>query len=49
MAALASYWVDIRLIFLLPFSPDLNPIEFAWKDVKKNLPMQEFETIMGKG
>ena len=27
--------LDIHLIFLPPYSPDLNPIEYIWKDVKK--------------
>jgi putative transposase len=29
--------LDIRLVFLPPYSPDLNPIEFIWKDVKKDV------------
>ena len=27
--------LNIRLIFLPPYSPDLNPIEFIWKSVKR--------------
>ncbi|MDG7034699.1 MAG: IS630 family transposase [Nitrososphaerota archaeon] len=27
----------LHLIFLPPYSPDLNPIEFSWKDIKKEL------------
>ena len=27
--------LDIQLIFLPPYSPDLNPIEFIWKSVKR--------------
>ncbi len=27
----------IHLIFLPPYSPELNPIEFAWKDIKRPL------------
>jgi len=27
--------LDICLVFLPPYSPDLNPIEYIWKDVKK--------------
>jgi len=27
--------LNIHLVFLPPYSPDLNPIEFIWKDVKK--------------
>jgi transposase len=25
----------IKLIFLPPYSPDLNPIEFIWKSIKR--------------
>jgi len=28
---------DIYLIFLPSYSPDLNPIEFSWKDMKREL------------
>lgn len=27
--------LDIELVFLPPYSPDLNPIEFIWKSVKR--------------
>ena len=27
--------LNIHLVFLSPYSPDLNPIEYIWKDVKK--------------
>lgn len=27
--------LDIRLVFLPPYSPDLNPIEFIWKSIKR--------------
>jgi putative transposase len=27
--------LNIVLVFLPPYSPDLNPIEFIWKDVKR--------------
>jgi transposase len=26
---------DIELVYLPPYSPDLNPIEFIWKSVKR--------------
>lgn len=26
---------SIKLIFLPPYSPDLNPIEFIWKSIKR--------------
>lgn len=28
---------NIYLVFLPPYSPHLNPIEFSWKDLKKKL------------
>jgi putative transposase len=27
--------LHIRLVYLPPYSPDLNPIEFLWKSVKR--------------
>lgn len=29
--------LDISLVFLPPYSPDLNPIEFIWKDEKREI------------
>ncbi len=29
--------LDIILVFLPPYSPDLNPIEFIWKSIKREL------------
>jgi len=29
--------LNILLIFLPPYSPDLNPIEFVWKSIKKSV------------
>ena len=29
--------LNIKLIFLPPYSPDLNPIEFIWKSVKRSV------------
>ncbi len=29
--------LNIILVFLPPYSPDLNPIEFIWKSIKKEL------------
>ena len=29
--------LTIRLVFLPPYSPDLNPIEFIWKDDKREI------------
>jgi putative transposase len=27
--------LNIRLVFIPPYSPDLNPIQFIWKSVKR--------------
>ena len=27
--------MDIELVFLPPYSPDLNPIEYIWKSIKR--------------
>jgi len=27
--------LEIDLVFLPPYSPDLNPIEFVWKSIKR--------------
>lgn len=27
--------MNIRLIFLPPYSPDLNPLEFIWKSIRR--------------
>ena len=32
----AAEKLNIKLVFLPPYSPDLNPIEFGWKDMKRN-------------
>lgn len=29
--------LDIRLVYLPPYSPDLNPIEFIWKSIKREI------------
>jgi transposase len=29
--------LNIKLIFLPPYSPDLNPIEFIWKSIKRTI------------
>jgi len=29
--------LKISLVYLPPYSPDLNPIEFCWKDMKREL------------
>ncbi len=38
---------QLHFIFLPPYSPDLNPIEFSWKDVKKELSRWlDFDTMV---
>lgn len=29
--------IGIELVFLPPYSPDLNPIEYIWKSIKKKI------------
>jgi transposase len=29
--------LDIILVFLPPYSPDLNPVEFMWKTIKREV------------
>ncbi|MDR2623385.1 MAG: transposase [Methanobrevibacter sp.] len=29
--------LDIQLVYLTPYSPDLNPIEFVWKSIKREI------------
>lgn len=35
--------LDIRIAYLPPYSLDLNPIEFLWKDLKKQLAFKPIE------
>lgn len=39
--------LNIILVFLPPYSPDLNPIEYIWKDVKRAI-SKEFIKNPGK-
>jgi len=39
--------LDIDLVFLPPYSPDLNPIEQIWKDVKREVSAALFRTKEG--
>jgi putative transposase len=36
--------LNISLVFLPPYSPDLNPIEFIWKSIKKHISLLFIET-----
>jgi putative transposase len=35
--------LNIKLVFLPPYSPDLNPIEFIWKSIKKTISITPVE------
>ena len=37
--------LDIIFVFLPPYSPDLNPIEFIWKSVRKEISKELIESI----
>ena len=37
--------LDIIFVFLPPYSPDLNPIEFIWKSVRKEISKEFIESI----
>jgi transposase len=36
---------NMALIFLPPYSPELNPAERVWLEIKRNLKMKVFETL----
>ena len=40
----AAAELDIKLVFLPPYSPDLNPIEFSWRDCKRELWLRDVNT-----
>ena len=35
MAELKKFDGAVRMIYLPPYSPDLNPVEMVWKELKK--------------
>ncbi|PSN95016.1 hypothetical protein B9Q09_03585 [Candidatus Marsarchaeota G2 archaeon ECH_B_SAG-C16] len=37
MAREAAQKLNVKLVYLPHYFPDLNPIEFGWKDMKKEL------------
>ena len=37
--------LNIRLIYLPPYSPFLNPIERVWRDVKREMYLADFKTL----
>jgi len=36
--------LDIELIYLPPYSPDLNPIEYLWKRIKRIISISSIES-----
>ncbi len=36
---------NVRLVFLPPYSPELNPIERVWRDLKDQLAWQQFPDV----
>jgi transposase len=36
---------NVRLVFLPPYCPELNPIERVWRDLKDDLAWQQFLTV----
>jgi transposase len=36
--------LNIELIYLPPYSPDLNPIEYLWKSIKRLISISEIES-----
>lgn len=36
---------DIELVFLPPYSPDLNPIEFIWKTIKRHISLEFVQSL----
>ncbi|HHV23687.1 MAG TPA: hypothetical protein GXX65_03830 [Methanosarcina sp.] len=37
--------MNITLVFLPPYSPDLNPIEFIWKSLRKEILKEFIESV----
>lgn len=35
--------LNIELIYLPPYSPDLNPLEYLWKSIKRTISTSEIE------
>lgn len=41
--------LNIHFVYLPPYSPDLNPIEFGWKDLKRELcGILDFDELISK-
>lgn len=39
--------LDIMLIYLPPYSPDLNPIEYLWKSIKRLISISKIDNREG--
>ena len=39
-------FLNIELIYLPPYSPDLNPIEFIWKSMKRFISIRSIENTV---
>lgn len=39
-----AHELNIELIYLPPYSPDLNPIEYLWKSIKRLISISEIES-----
>lgn len=37
--------LDMILVFLPPYSPDLNPIEYIWKSIRKDISKEIIESV----
>ncbi|VUT28140.1 MAG: hypothetical protein SYNGOMJ08_00702 [Candidatus Syntrophoarchaeum sp. GoM_oil] len=37
--------LEIYLVYLPPYSPDLNPIEFIWKSIKRVVSISFVENV----
>lgn len=45
LVAQAASQSNIELVFLPPYSPDLNPIEFIWKTVKRKISLEFISSL----
>ncbi len=43
---LKAFELNIQLIYLPPYSPDLNPIEFIWKSIKRIISITPIENTL---
>ena len=48
MAHRLTLRANVRLVFLPPYGPELNPIERVWRDLKDALAWLQFPTLEGQ-